>query len=119
MHMRKTLTTLALILALATPLFIATGCRSPVGKAFVTDTSNVASVQSAMTRWYALVVADKVTAPQEIEMRSTLNSYLKAEKEIEAIVAITPVDLNALSVAQAHLATMGAAVIALVNAVNK
>lgn len=116
--MKRKLSLIALTLVLAAPIGLTTGCYSPSGKAYKADKAEVADVKSAMTAWYALVVADRVTADQEIHMRDLLNVYLNAQNAVKAVVSKSPVDPGLLSIAQAQLKTSGDAVVAYLNSVN-
>jgi len=90
--------------ALTLALALLTGCLSPQGKDFKTDDKTVVpAVKAAMSSWYELVVADKVTAAQEIQMRNLLNAYLAAQTKMKSVLSQVPVDEAALAAAQADL----------------
>lgn len=117
--MKRLLEILPLILLLASPVALTTGCLSASGKAYKSDKPTVARVKETMTAWYLLVVADKVTSDQEIHMRDLLNAYLAAQKEVQNAESAPTVDLNRLATAQAHLNSTAEAVIAYSNSVTK
>jgi urease accessory protein UreF len=116
--MKKLITTLALILALAMPLFVSTGCKTPAGKALDADAPIAAQVDTATHEWFQMVVKGLVTTAQEIEMRNRLTAYQKNVANVEAIATMKPVDLNALAYAQVNLDLTASAVIAYQKAIT-